>query len=220
VVKVSSTSWWGDLAGDLLVIGGIAIAVLDPPAGTFYGGSWTLHYPANLFETGEAGWLGDWGDTPSDAAPPADPLGFPDETLFVVHAASPSLAAVIVDDPVAGLQTTTFDWGPVGHSAAEAGPFNMFAALFEAKETVRMQFLGTSSAASPLSGSNFFVSSPGISCSLPGSDLITTCGEPETQYFFVSAVPAPATWLVMIAGIGTVGAVMRRGRRRATLPAA
>ena len=109
VVKVASTSWWGNLAGDLLVVGGIAIAVLDPPAGTFYSGAFTIHYPSALFAPYQAGWLGDWSETPSDAAPPADPLGFPNGAQFTIHVANPAMQTSTTDP--GGLQTTTFDGG-------------------------------------------------------------------------------------------------------------
>src|SRR5271165_6194299 len=105
VVKYTSDSWWGDLLGDVLVVGGIAAAVVDPPAGTFYNGSWTIHYPSNLLQTYESGWLGDWGDKPSDPAPPAYPLGFPTAGTFVVHAPNPGLTTTTVNDPISGLQT-------------------------------------------------------------------------------------------------------------------
>ncbi len=218
-VKIGATSWWGDLVGTLLVVGGIAIVVVDPPSATFYSGSWTLHYPGELLKTVDSGWLGDWGDKPSDAAPPADPLGFPAGAEFVVHAASPGLTASTVDDP-AGLQTTTFDWGPAGHAVEGTGPFNLFATLLEARETVTLHYLGTSSAVSPVArtapplGANLYITSPGVSCSLPGSEVIINCGEPETQYFSVRSVPEPATWLAMIAGIGAAAVGMRRSGRR------
>ena len=212
VVKVASTSWWGNLAGDLLVVGGIAIAVLDPPAGTFYSGAYTIHYPSALFAPYQAGWLGDWSETPSDAAPPADPLGFPNGAQFTIHVANPAMQTSTTDP--GGLQTTTFDWGPQGHAASGSDPFNMYAAMFTAKETVNIGYLGTFDAgAPPPAGANYYVTSTGMQCSTAGSTTIRTCGDAQTQYFEVSSVPEPSDLLLMFGGLGLVASAAGRRRR-------
>lgn len=210
VVKYSSDSWWGDLLGDVLVVGGIAAAVVDPPDGTFYTGSWTIHYPGNLLQAYESGWLGDWGNNPSDPAPPAYPLGFPVAGSFVVHAPNSGLATTTVNDPVSGLQTTTFDWGPAGHAVDGTDPFNMFAALFQAKETVRLNYLGTSTSDAPAPGANFYITTPGVYCSVYPSNVISECGESQTQYFSVTPTPEPGTLLLLGSGVLGVSGFLRR----------
>jgi hypothetical protein len=108
-----------------------------------------------------------------------------------------------IDNSVNGLQTTSFDWGPEGH-LDDAGPLNVFASQFEAKTDLTMTFLGT--AAAPPAGANFFVSSAQFQCSLPTiPPTIGSCGETQTSYFSMVAVPAP------IAGAGIPGLILASG---------
>jgi len=61
--------------------------------------------------------------------------------------------------------------------------FNMFTALFQAKETVRLNYLGTSKPDSPPPGANFYITTQGVYCSVHPDKVISQCGDSETQYF-------------------------------------
>jgi hypothetical protein len=149
-VLVDSTTWYNSLFGVLIAAGGIAIGAVDPPAGTFFNGRFTLQYPSDLIQVTNSGWLGDWGVNASLQPPPADPLTWPSGLPIVLQNPAAGLTASI-DNSVSGSQTISFDWGPSGHPVD--GPLNVFASVFEAKTDIILTFLGT--AAAPPAGATF-----------------------------------------------------------------
>jgi hypothetical protein len=200
-VLVDSTTWYNSLFGVLIAAGGIAIGAVDPPAGTFFNGRFTLQYPSDLIQVTNSGWLGDWGVNASLQPPPADPLTWPSGLPIVLQNPAAGLTASI-DNSVSGSQTISFDWGPSGHPVD--GPLNVFASVFEAKTDIILTFLGT--AAAPPAGANFFVSSAEFQCSLPTiPPTVGRCGETLTSYFSMVVVPGP------IAGAGLPGLILASG---------
>jgi hypothetical protein len=219
-------------AGVAIAIGGGLLALADPPGGTFYDGSWSLHYPTDLLAVNTSGWLGDWGAN-GDPAPPVDLM--PGD-IFTVQPPNGGLTTNTVNDAAYGLLTTTFDWGSAGHTESSSESFNFFAALFVAKENINVTLLGTGPALGDVSadevgrdagdpgpfGSNFYITSPGVFC-VPSNDrIVRMCGEPVTQYYYVSVVPEPSAWFETILGVALLGAVCRliRSRTRVSTVAA
>jgi hypothetical protein len=215
-VLVANTGAWANFVGGVMGLGGAVVLVLDPPQGTYYDGSFSIHYPGDLFQVSRTGWLGNWGADPSLPAPPANPSEWAPEFLVALQNPHPGLSTSITNDPLAGLLSGTFDWGVNGHAVEGVDHFTFFAAEVVAKQDLAFRFLGN--AAGPLPGANLYVSTPGFSCSPPGLDLIGKCGEETTQYFEVSPIPEPSTLLLLgsaLTGLG--GAVFRRHRQTRNL---
>lgn len=212
VTVATPNSWWGGAFGYALTLGGIVVVAVDPPAGTFYDGQFTLHYDSNHLQVKVSGWLGDWGADPALPPPPADPDDYFTGLTFVIQDdTAAGLSAVIADDAVNGLQSVSFDWGLSGHAAGSSEPFNFFATAFEAKQDLMITYVG--SGATPPADANLYVTTSGLHCSLPGSDLIEMCGESTTSYFKTTPatpVPEPATYALMLAGFGLLGLATRR----------
>ena len=214
---INPTTWWGKALS--ITAGSIVTGVIDPPAGTFYNGDFTIHYNPDHLSLVQTGWLGEWGADPSLLAPPVDPSGgFPTGATFVLQEPNPQLNATTVNDESSGTVTTQFDWGPSG-KAMVVEHFNFFGFAFEADRDIALQFLGTVSAspAAPslanISDANLFVTTNGMFCSPPNEDEIQRCGPPETMYFRTSAIPEPATWAMLVLGFGVVAYSLRRRSR-------
>jgi hypothetical protein len=215
---ITKESWLGTLGGILIAGGGVALGITDPPAATFYSGTFYFHYDSKLMKVLNFGWLGSWGENPSLLAPPVDPNlwdGVSGEgTTVALQNPNQSLSVNIIDDDINGLQTVSFDWGTNGYSADSTEPFNFFATAFEFKRDVILKYLGDF--AQPPSEANFYVSTPGIQCTLPPDEtIIQTCGEPITSYYIVSQVPEPTSILGLFSlGILGAGATIKRQVKR------
>jgi hypothetical protein len=199
-IAIGSSGGVGTATGEVIAVGGAAIAVLDPPTGTFYDGSWTITYPRGLFVAGAYGWRGDWGGIPGDLAPPVSSPFLPEGTQFVIQPPNPGLTTTTINDAILGEETTTFDWGPAGHVVTESGAFNMYAAEFIPMQSVFIDYIGSSSGNTPMAGANFYITSPGITCRLSDGILSKFCGERVTEYFRVKQIPEPSTWAMMLVG--------------------
>ena len=206
---VVETSWWEKAAGYALFAGGLIVIAVDPADATYYNGQFAINFDSSLLEPVYSGWLGDWGDTPADLAPPVYPAGgFPDGTEFAIHSANPALINTVDNDLISGTQTVAFDWGPSGHAVSSSGQFNFFATIFRAKQNQRIHYLGTSS--DFVDGANIYTTNLGIACTYAGSEVMAQCGSPATQYFSTTpGIPEPGTWTMMIGGFALVGAALR-----------
>jgi hypothetical protein len=194
-----------------------AIVIFDPTADTFYNGSFETFFPSDLLTPIASGWLGDWGANP---ALPAPPVGAETLPAFSIQAPNAALTSVITNDPVAGTQSVTFDWGPSGHAESSSGEFNFFAVAFQATQNVLITDLGAGPG--PLPGANLY-GDAGITCSAAGSAVVNDgCGAPAANNHSFSvqalALPEPATWLTFLMGFGLLGGMIRR-RRVASVPA-
>ena len=206
-VAVASSGWWSDL-GLAVAVASVLVIVVDPPSGTFYHGNFAINFPAAFLEPVDSGWLGEWGNTPNDAAPPVDPSGgFPNGATFVIHSANPALTASVNNELIRGVQGVSFDWGLSGHGVTGPDHFNFYAALFRAKQDFFISYLGNGDKL--MGDANLFTTNMGISCSPAGSSVIEQCGSPRTQFFSIAGVPEPSTWALMIGGLGLFGYAMR-----------
>ncbi len=212
---IVNKSWLGTVGGVLLGGGGVALSIVDPPAGTFYSGSFTFYYDTDLMKPTYSGWLGDWGADPSLLAPPVDPNQWDgtngNGTTVTLQQPNPNLSAAIMDDSINGLQTISFDWGTNGYSTNSTEPFNFFATAFEFTSDVELKYLGDF--AQPPSEANFYISTPGFQCTLaPDEITIRTCGEPSTSYYSVRSVPEPSSILgaSVALGLGFGGLLKRK----------
>jgi hypothetical protein len=193
VVTTFSDSWWGKIGGALVFAGGAAIVILDPPSGTYFNGSWTIHYPSNLLSPGVYGWLGDWSNLPGAVAPPVDTVGTQTNLPLTFGPPSAGLATSTSIDTLLGFETTSFDWGTAGHAIPGSDPLNVFAAEFAPTETVTMQYLGSAAAGDPPpAGSNLFVTTPALVCRPPGANQPVTCGDPEPSISWSPRLNRPA----------------------------
>ena len=195
-----------------VAVGATLFVLVDPVDATFYNGSFQAFFPTDLLSPGVSGWLGDWGLNPATPEPPVGTSPLP---AFDIQAPNSALTASVTNDLINGLQTVTFDWGPLGHAEIGSGEFNFYAAAFHAQRDLLITNLGAG--AGPRPGANLFVAGLGISCSAPGSTVVNNqCGSPVTSNhsFLVQAVPEPATWLTFLTGFGTLAGLMRRGTWR------
>lgn len=204
-------SFWGTLVGGAIAAGGITVALIDPPGGTFYSGDFDVYYPSDLLTPDISGWLGTWGEDPTLLPPPAsvDDWGTPgNETLFTLQNANPSLSASVANT-VAGIQSVAFDWGTGGHTESSADPLNIFATKFIANRDLQVTYLGDFIA--PPEGANFYVSTPaGIECLPAGETMLQQCGELTTSYYSVK-VPEPSSLILLLIGAGAIlGSSYRR----------
>jgi hypothetical protein len=194
------------LEGVITVTAGTVVSIVDPPAGTFYNGSFTEFYDPSIVNVTSSGWLGSWGANPALPAPPADQSSWPATGVPLnLQAPNAALSASVLNDAQAGLETVTFDWGPAGHEETSTGQFNFFATVFTLTTDATLTFLGEAPNGQPPPGANFYVLNSGLSCSLPNETVISTCGEPTTQYYNISPVPGP------IAGAGLPGLIVASG---------
>ena len=204
VAKDNDTATKGGL---LVAVGGLLVAVADPPAGIFYNGSFAITYPSNLLTISSPGWLGPWGVDPNLPTLPVDPNEWGSEFVFTLQAPNSALSATI-NNTVPGTEQVSFNWGANGFAVADSNPFNFFANLFTAKTDVAINYLG--SANTPPPGANFYVSSWNVPCSPPGQSTIGNCGETTTQYFEVSGIPEPSIWSIVLLGLLAVVVAARR----------
>lgn len=207
---IINKSWWGTLVGGAIAAGGITVALIDPPGGTFFSGTFAVHYPSDLMTPGISGWLGTWGEDPTLLPPPVsvDDWGTPgNETLFTLQNPNAGLSASVVNT-VAGVQSVAFDWGSGGHSESSSDPLNIFAAKFIVNSDVQVAYLGDF--ISPPEGANFFVSTPiGIECLPAGETIMQQCGELTTSYYSVT-VPEPSSLMLLLVGVGAMMAGLMR----------
>lgn len=200
-----------DGAGKYVVAGAIVLLVVDPVEATYYNGAFAINFAPDMLNPIYSGWLGSWGDTPANPAPPVNPSGtFPVGTTFNIHGPNPALTASVVNDVVNGIQTVTFDWGPSGHAQSDVGHFNFYAAAFQAKQDLIIKNLGAGAA--PLAGANLYTSNLGVSCSAAGSSVLSQCGSETSHSFTTTAVPEVETWQLALVGVGVLGGVTRRRR--------
>lgn len=192
----------------ILAGGSVLIGLADPPAATFYDGVVVNHYDPSLMSFTGIGWFGSWGADPALPGPPADPTTWSDPMPLNVQAPNPALMTSVTNDPVAGVVTTTFSWGPGGHADVD-GPFNFLAAIYTMTQPAILDFAGSGPNGAPPDGANLFASTPGVLCSLPNQAAIQPCGEPTTDYYRVSSIPEPGSAPLLLAG-GLVLAVALR----------
>jgi hypothetical protein len=210
-IVVKSNSWYGTFGGTYLALGSIFVGGVDPDPATFYDGQFTFHYDAKLMRLRESGWLGDWGINASLPPPPANRDDWYPGLTFALQDPAAGLSVVSSVDPINGLQSVSFDWGPGGHTVPGTEPFNFFASAFEAKVDLVVTYMGT--AATPPAGANFFVSSAGIRGTCPGEDTVKLQGHSETQYFKVSPVPEPSMMVIgTLFGLG--GLIAKRRMKK------
>jgi PEP-CTERM motif len=203
-VSVNKGSNAGTVGGVVVASGGVLLGIVDPPGGgIFHNGSFMITYPSQFLGIYASGWLGQWGADASLPTLPVDSNQWGDGFQVALQDPNSALSAT-TNNAVAGEQQVSFDWGTNGLSVANSDPFNFFATAFTARQELRVDFLGDSADAPP-AGANFYVSTPGFACSLAGQSSATTCGEETTQYFKLSPVPEPATWVLMLTGLATVG---------------
>jgi hypothetical protein len=211
---VVQTNGWKAFFGAALATGGLALGVVDPPGGTFFDGSFTYNYPSSLFEVSELGWMGSFGANPGLPALPVDPNAWGSGTSVTLQSSANSALTATVNVSVPGQVTVSFS-DPSGFSVPASNPFNFFGVLFEAIQPLQVVALGMGPDPPP-PGANLFVSTSGFSCTPAGSTLIETCGESETQYFELRAIPEPSTWVLASLGFATFGGV-RMWRRQMRL---
>lgn len=207
---ILSDGWMGTLASYLVTVGSGTVLVLDPPAATYHKGQFTIHYDSTLLQPTLSGWLGDWGNDGTLPNLPADRDAWAAGMPFTIQASAASLSTSTTVDPLLGELSVGFDWGPTGHTA-ELDHFNFYASVMEAKRNVLVSYLGSSSTA--LAGANLYVTSSGVTCSLPGDDKIQLCGEPKTDWYRVTEVPEPSPLGLAGAGFIVLAALCGRSRR-------
>jgi hypothetical protein len=209
---VVKTSGWSAFFGGVLATGGFVLGVVDPPSATFYSGSFTYHYPSSLLGVSVLGWMGSFGADPSLPALPVDPTTWGDGTAVTLQKANAALTAT-VNDTTPGAVTVSFS-DSLGFSVPGSDPFNFFGVQFEVEHPFQVVDLGMGPDPPP-PGANFYLSTPGFTCTPPGLLLKETCGESETQYFELRSIPEPSTWILASLGFAAVGALGFWRSRRA-----
>jgi len=203
------------VTGRILAGGAVVIGIADPTAATFYNGTIVNHYDSSLMTLSATGWLGSWGSNPALPAPPVDRTTWDSNTLLNLQGPNAGLNTITINNPAAGTVTTSFDWGPAGHADVDTA-FNFHAALFTLNQPVVFTDLGNAPNAQPPAGANFYISTPGVFCSLPDEAVIQSCGEPTTTYFRVTGVPEPSSMLLLAGGLAALAVVRRRKKAAAT----
>lgn len=208
---IINDSWWGTLVGGAIAAGGVSVAIIDPPGGTFFSGAFDVHYPSDLMTADISGWLGTWGEDPTLPAPPVNIEDWGtsvNPTIFTLQNPNSALNANVGNN-MPGVQTVTFDWGSGGHTESSSDPLNIFAAKFIANRDLQATYLGDFS--SPPEGANFYLSAPaGITCLPPGETILQQCGDSVTSYFNIR-VPEPSSLMLLLIGAGAIlGSCKRR----------
>jgi hypothetical protein len=222
---VVKDNYWGLGGGLLIAAGGVGIGFVDPSPATYYSGSFTIHYDPALMTPQYTGWLGSWGPDATALPPPDDPTAWAPSFTVTLQGPAPGLTATVSNDSVLGLQTVAFDWGSDGHDDSAAA-FNFFATTFVFGTDVRASLVATApglatdaygrvaaDAALP-AGANFYLTTPGFACRPPGELQPLVCGDSQTSYYRIEAVPEPADWALMGSGLVLLGAAVKRAGRR------
>lgn len=78
-------------------LGGLAIAVLDPPEATYISGQISLRYPGNFLTVDSIGWFQEFALDPTIAVPPVTTNGFLMPGFYPLQAPNPSMNVSVSD---------------------------------------------------------------------------------------------------------------------------